>query len=133
MGERYRQLTLEERCTIARLHEGGQSIRQIAAALDREPSTISRELKRNRGAKVGYRPAYAQEQAGARRWKGSRLERDNALRTLVLTCLARGWSPEQVAGWLDRGRRPPSATKASIASSTPNSAARRASQGRQEP
>jgi IS30 family transposase len=106
MGEHYRQLTLEERCTIARLHEGGQSIRQIAAALDREPSTISRELKRNRGTTVGYKPAYAQKQAGARRWKGSRLERDDALRTLVLACLACGWSPEQVAGWLDRQKAP---------------------------
>src|SRR5579872_3908776 len=114
MGERYRQLTLEERCAIARLHEGGQSIRQIAAALDREPSTISRELKRNRGAKVGYKPAYAQEQAGARRWKGTRLERDDALRTLVLTCLGCGWSPEQVAGWLDRQKAPATISHESI-------------------
>ncbi|WP_184503653.1 helix-turn-helix domain-containing protein, partial [Sphingomonas endophytica] len=52
---RYRQLTLEERCSIARLHEAGQSIRQIAATLDREPSTVSRELKRNGGARIGYR------------------------------------------------------------------------------
>jgi len=102
MGEHYGHLTLEERCTIARLHEGGQSIRQIATALDRSPSSISRELKRNHGAKVGYKPAYAQEQAGARRWKGSRLERDDDLRSLVLGCLERGWSPEQVARWLDR-------------------------------
>ncbi|WP_414711910.1 helix-turn-helix domain-containing protein, partial [Sphingopyxis sp.] len=28
----YRQLSLEERCSIARLHEDGQSLRQIAAA-----------------------------------------------------------------------------------------------------
>ena len=32
------------------------SIRQIAAALDRPPSTISRELNRNHGAQVGYKP-----------------------------------------------------------------------------
>jgi len=101
MGEHYGHFTLEERCTIARLHEGGQSIRQIAAALDRSPSSVSRELKRNRGAK-SYKPAYAQEQAGSRRWTGSRLERDAELRTLVLGCLKCGWSPEQVAGWLGR-------------------------------
>ena len=35
---RYRQLSLEERCSIARLHEAGQSIRQIAAVLDRQPA-----------------------------------------------------------------------------------------------
>ncbi|WP_422922112.1 helix-turn-helix domain-containing protein, partial [Sphingomonas liriopis] len=50
----YRQLSLEERCSIARLHEAGQSIRQIAATLDRQPSTVSRELKRNAGATIGY-------------------------------------------------------------------------------
>ena len=64
----YTQLSLEERCSIARLHEAGQSIRQIAAALDRQPSTITRELKRNTGRKIGYQPAYAQAQASARRW-----------------------------------------------------------------
>jgi IS30 family transposase len=102
MGDRYGQLTLEERCTIARLREAGQSCRQIAAALDRSPSSISRELKRNGGRQVGYRPAYAQEQTRARRWSGSRLERDDLLRDLVLGRLKAGWSPEQVAGRLSR-------------------------------
>jgi len=100
MAQYYIQLTLEDRCSIARLHEVGQSIRQIAATLDRSPSTVSRELKRNRGAKIGYKPAYADEQARARRWTGSRLERDDALRTLILGGLESGWSPEQVAGRL---------------------------------
>jgi len=102
MGDRYRQLTLEERCTIAQLREAGRSIRQIAAALDREPSTISRELRRNSGRRVGYRPSYAQQQTRARRWSGSRLERDDALRDEVLASLQLGWSPEQVAGRLAR-------------------------------
>ena len=102
MGEYYGQLSLEERCKIAELHQAGHSLRQIAAALDRTPSSISRELKRNRGAQVGYKPTYAQEQAAARRWKGSRLDRNAELRDLVLDRLSRGWSPEQIAGWLDR-------------------------------
>ena len=101
----YCQLSSEERCEIARLHEDGQSIRQIAAALDREPSTISRELKRNTGTKIGYRPAYAQAQADARRWSGSRLERCAPLREAVLDRLASGWSPEQVAGRMARDAR----------------------------
>jgi IS30 family transposase len=101
MGK-YAQLSIEERCEIARLHEGGQSLRKIAAALDREPSTISRELKRNTGAKIGYQPSYAGQQAAARRWSGSRLERDDALRENVLDHLAEGWSPEQVSGRLER-------------------------------
>jgi transposase, IS30 family len=107
MAKGYHQLTLEERCTIARLREAGQSRRQIAAALDRPPSTIARELKRNAGSRIGYRPDYAEQQARARRWTGSRLERNDALRDLVLDHLAKGWSPEQIAGRLalDQGLR----------------------------
>src|SRR5216683_1703331 len=71
MGEHYEHLSLEERCQIAQLRAAGQSIRQIATAVDRPPSTISRELKRNRGAQLDYKPGYAQEQARARRWTGS--------------------------------------------------------------
>lgn len=102
MGRRYEQLSLEDRCTIARLQAEGRSIRQIAAALDRAPSTISREVARNHGREVGYKPSYAQQQAKARRWVGSRLEREPALRDVVLDGLANGWSPEQVAGRLAR-------------------------------
>lgn len=102
MGRNYEQLSLEDRCEIARLCANGSSIRQIAAALDRPPSTISRELKRNGGAQVGYKPGYAQQQARARRWKGSRLERDEDLRSAVMERLASGWSAEQIAGRLKR-------------------------------
>jgi IS30 family transposase len=98
----YSQLSFEERCSIARLHEAGQSVRQIAAALDRQPSTIARELKRNSGAQVGYRPGYAQAQTRARRWTGARLDREDDLRETVLDRLAQGWSPEQVSGRLAR-------------------------------
>jgi len=100
MGERYGHLTFDERCTIAQLHQAGQSKRQIAAALDRSPSSISRELKRNSGKQVGYTPSYAHERTRARRWSGSRLERDEALRRFVLDRLKSGWSPEQIAGRL---------------------------------
>jgi IS30 family transposase len=102
MGRGYKQLSLEDRCEIARLQTEGRSVRQIAAALDRAPSTVARELKRNRGVAIGYKPGYAQEQARARRWTGSRLEREAELRRLVLARLATGWSPEQVAGRLRR-------------------------------
>jgi IS30 family transposase len=107
MGRQYQQLSIEERCTAAKLHAEGRSIRQIAADLDRSPSTISRELKRNSGKQIGYKPSHAQERARARRWKGSRLERNAELRQDVLACLRKGWSPEQTCGWLRRqGRHP---------------------------
>ena len=52
MGQKYGQLSLDDRCIIARLSEAGKTIRQIAAAMDRQPSTIARELKRNSGTQV---------------------------------------------------------------------------------
>lgn len=109
MGQVYDQLSLEERCEVARLRGEGASIRKIAAALDRQPSTISRELKRNQSQgrkQKPYKPAHAQAQTAARRWSGSRLERDEALRERVLSDLSKGWSPAQVAGRLklERGR-----------------------------
>ncbi|HTN60907.1 MAG TPA: IS30 family transposase [Devosia sp.] len=98
MRQRYRQFSVEERLEIARLSTAGRSIRQIAAGLDRAPSSVGRELTRNRGVQLGYQPLYAQQQARARRWGGSKLERDAALREQVLGQLKAGWSPEQIAG-----------------------------------
>lgn len=100
MGQKYSQLSLEERCSIAQCHGAGQSIQKIAAALDRPASTISREVKRNSGIKVGYKPSYAHEQAKSRRWHGSRLARQPDLQKHVLDRLAMGWSPAQIAGRL---------------------------------
>ena len=105
MGQKYEQLSLEQRCTIARHRQAGKTIRQIAAAMDRAPSTITRELKRNSGSQVGYQPAYAEQQTRSRRWKGSRLIRDPSLQALVLKWLRQGWSPAQVAGRLKKEKR----------------------------
>ncbi len=102
MGREYKQIAIEERCEIARLQADGSSIRQIAAGLDRAPSTIARELRRNSSRKSGYQPVYADQQSRARRWSGSKLDRYDDLRQLVLSRLEQGWSPEQVSGRLAR-------------------------------
>ena len=90
MGKRYGQVTLEERCEMARLQAAGRAVRQIAAALDRAPSTGARELKRNRAPAGAYKPGYAAQPARARRGRGSRLERNAPLRPQVLACLQQG-------------------------------------------
>ena len=72
MGKDYKQITLAERCQITQLLATGCKVQEIAAALDRAPSTVSRELKRDGSRTKGYEPSYAQ--ARARRWSGSRLE-----------------------------------------------------------
>ena len=107
MGARkYCHFSIEERCEIARRRQAGEPLRKIAAALDRSPSSIARELKRN-SASAGYKPTYAGEQAHARRWRGSRLLRRPELQEQVLELLKRGLSPEAVAGRLafERGKQ----------------------------
>ena len=85
---------------MARLQKEGLTLRQIAASLDRSTSTVSRELSRNASRTKGYYPSYAHQQARARRWRGSKLDRNPALRQWVLAGLYAGWSPQQVAGRL---------------------------------
>lgn len=100
MGQNYTQLSLEERHTISFLYKGGESTQKIATALARSPSTISREIKRNMTKTKGYQPSYAQQQTAGRRWRGSQLERQPALRSSVLESLTMGQSPETIAGRL---------------------------------
>jgi transposase, IS30 family len=106
MGQCYGQLSLEERVEIYRLHAAGRSQNKIASALNRAPSTISRELRRNsRPTKVwagGYEPVRAQQLAERRRqWDGRfKLARQPDLQNRVGKSLAMGHSPEQIAGRL---------------------------------
>ncbi len=99
MEQKYNHFSLEDRIVIANLQAQGRSIRQIASALDRAPSSVSRELKRNRAAQ-SYKPVFADQQGKARRWTGSKLERNDALREAVLQALRDGLSPEQITGRL---------------------------------
>lgn len=99
MGKRFGHFGIEQRCEIARRRQAGESLRKIAAALDCSPSSVARELKRN-GSVKGYRPQYAQDQAWARRWRGSKLLRDQHLQARTRELLSRGWSPEIVSAEL---------------------------------
>jgi IS30 family transposase len=96
-----RALTLAEREEISRGIAGGHSVRSMAAKLGRAPSTISREINRNGGAKR-YRAARAEEAAWdrARRPKQCLLARNARLRDAVAAKLVEDWSPEQITGWL---------------------------------
>jgi transposase, IS30 family len=100
-NERY--LDREQRYELARLHDAKVSMRKIAAALGVDPSTVSRELKRNRDPATGrYQPERADRMAWERqrRPKTSKLGRDPALRAEVQQLLSKRLSPEQVSGRL---------------------------------
>lgn len=113
MGQRYDHLSAEERASIMLLLQEGTSGRQIAHRLQRSPSTIARELRRN-----GYKPpvacgplgrpriagGYDASRAGARARRLRRLprtlrklRRDHPLWSQVVALLAAGFSPAQAA------------------------------------
>lgn len=96
-------LSLTEREEISRAVVEGRSMRSIAAALGRSPSTISREIRRNGGADT-YRASHADQAAWdrARRPKLCKLRRNRVLARLVARKLRLEWAPEQIAGWLKR-------------------------------
>ncbi len=97
----YHQLTSEERYALSALRKQGYSVRRIARALDRAPSTISREIRRNRRKDGGYRPFTADERARGRRSRSRRNRQfGQAEWALVEACLQEQWSPEQISGWL---------------------------------
>lgn len=102
MGKKYEQICMEERCRISQMRQDGSSIRKIAATLDRSPSSIAREINRNLSPSFKYQPLYAQQLYKSRRWKGSKLLRKPLLQEKILSFLKLGWSPEQIAGFLNK-------------------------------
>lgn len=101
----YSQLAREERYQIYSLHKEGFTQRAIARSLDRAPSTICRELRRNLG-QHGYRPMVAQRLSDRRR--------RNAHKHRKVTPLIFQWieqllhqelSPEQISHYLKRHKQ----------------------------
>src|SRR5467141_2545255 len=96
-------LTLSEREEISRGIAAYQSARSMARLLGHSASTVSREIRRN-GGYDRYRAAQADEKAWvrARRPKHCKLANNERLRQAVASKLRLNWSPEQIAGWLNR-------------------------------
>lgn len=101
MAHRYEQLSFEERDVINVMKAAGESVRTIARALQRAPSTISRELRRNvSGGTQLYLSHRAQTQAMRRKREAAQRPRlkDQRVAAYVRNKLALDWSPEQIAG-----------------------------------
>jgi len=93
----YTQLTQEERYQIYALKKAGHIQAEIAGIVGRDPGTISRELRRNRGLK-GYRPQQAHNLALRRRYDKEQTRIGNQVWQLVEALIRDEWSPEQVVG-----------------------------------
>jgi IS30 family transposase len=96
----YTHLTQDERYQIAILVKAGHDQSEIAGVMHRHKSTISRELRRNRGQR-GYRAKQAHEFSQARMRaceNGPRIDDDTW--RFVDARLGELWSPEQICGRL---------------------------------
>lgn len=94
-----RYLSLVEREELRDLHRSGLSIRKIAEAMGRSPSTISRELRRNTISERGYLPHTAHRLSVKRRHRPRtpKLVENEPLRDYVHAKLQLRWSPEQIS------------------------------------
>lgn len=107
----YRQLTLEERYQVQVLSALGFTQVAIGVRLGRHPSTVSRELRRNRhpARATPYTASWAQLATRQRRVdKGERCRKIRGpLQSLIERKLQMGWSPEQISGrlLLEKGTR----------------------------
>lgn len=98
----YKQLTSEQRYTIFILLQNEMNKKAIANAINVNPSTITRELKRNSGVRGRYN--WETAQANAVRTKRKKFGnhsvsediREEAKRLLI----SEQWSPEQISGAL---------------------------------
>ncbi|HPY84614.1 MAG TPA: IS30 family transposase [Ruminococcus flavefaciens] len=97
----YTHFTLSERNCLQQLLSEGKSYREIAKVLDRSPSTISREVKRN----------FSKKKKRYNAWRATTLyiiRRRNCVRKhtiqpntdlyeYIISCLKKYWSPEIIA------------------------------------
>jgi IS30 family transposase len=98
---KYRHLSIEERESLQYMWWERKSVRSIAKALNRSPSSISRELQRNFPSEYQrYSPHLAQARASEYRKHRGRTDRlrNQTIRDYVTIHLKKRWSPEQISG-----------------------------------
>lgn len=107
----YTRLTLLEREEISRYLASGVTYREIARKLNRNVSTISREVGRYTRPRTKYRAIASHKQAfrkaSSRNFGNYKLLRNVELFELVITKLQLFWSPDQIAKFLKRQYQDP--------------------------
>jgi len=95
-------LTFSDRADIAAGLRAGQGIRRIARDIGRDPSVVSREVRRNATKTRGYRPVFADCAAERRRRRPQArvVSADPVLDARVRADLRRSRTPRQIAARL---------------------------------
>lgn len=98
---RYIHFSKNERLELSILRKKGYSLRAIALALKRSPSSVSREVNNN-GSRREYNPQYAQQYSRVRRqnakYQGMKVRAHPELEQYIIEKMRCGWSPDVIAG-----------------------------------
>lgn len=101
----YTQLTEVERYQIYALNKAGHNQNEIADQLGRSSSTISRELRRNKGQR-GYRPAQAQRLSETRRREAPKARKITVdVMAWIKVLIRQELSPQQITDYLERHKK----------------------------
>ena len=124
--KKYRHLCQAERDRIESLFDSGHSQKEIAQVLERDESTISREINRNRrkirkkGGTIDgkYKSSLAQHKAYAKRkyakYQGKKIKTNSDLEKYIIERLKRYWGPDEISGRMKTEKQPFYASKTTI-------------------
>ncbi|MEK7074756.1 MAG: IS30 family transposase [Patescibacteria group bacterium] len=122
----YAHLNQTHRDRIQALRDSSHTQKEIAAILKVDPSTISREIQRNRrkkrvkgGTRDGpYESTSAQHKAYLRRyhakWRVKKINQNQELQAYIIEKLKHHWNPDEISGRMKKEHQPFYASKTAI-------------------
>lgn len=124
----YRHLTQADRDRLQALRDEGTTQREVAIILKVDPSTISREIARNRrkyrkkknikNKNARYEADVADHKAYVRRkyakYQGKKINENDDLKKYIARGLRKHWGPDEISGRIQREKRPFYASKTAI-------------------
>ena len=124
--KKYAHLNQTKRDRIQALLDSGHNQKEIASILDVNPSTVCREVKRNRRIKQikgknlydSYQSSLAQRKAYWRRynakWRWKKINHDPRIEAYIVEKLKKHWNPDEIAGRMREDHEPFYASKTAI-------------------
>lgn len=126
--KQYRHLLQKDRDRLQALRDAGTKQKEIAKILKVDPSTISREIARNRrkcrkkkkvkNKKARYEASVAEHKAYIRRkyakYQGKAINENYDLKNYIIRGLKSYWNPDEISGMMRKENRPFYASKTAI-------------------
>ena len=109
MKKKYYQLNQFERDRLEAMLSAGLKQSEIAKVLRRSPSTISREIKRNKlkkNGKIKFKGEYKASAAGRKarfkkkyaKYRGKKINENDELKKYIIEKLKQGYNPDEISG-----------------------------------